>query len=35
MLEKIMNLHLLLYAMIVLGGLGALGIWPHILLTED
>ena len=25
MLEKIMNLHLLLYAMIVLGGLGALG----------
>ena len=25
MLEKIMNLHLLLYAMLVLGGFGALG----------
>ena len=25
MLEKIMDLHLLLYAMVVLGGLGALG----------
>lgn len=35
MLEKIMDLHILLYSMAALGGLEQWECWRHILLTED